>query len=87
MPIRAGHALDARNRGAAGELAGQARRMTRLEAIWDQLFPPEQTRLIRLLVEKVIVSPDNIEVRLRPSGIEEVVLDLQPFAGAEEVTA
>lgn len=61
--------------------------MTRLESIWDQLFPPEQTRLVRLLVEKVIVSPDNIEVRLRPNGIEEVVLDLQPEGEAEEVTA
>lgn len=62
--------------------------MTRLESIWDQLFPPEQTRLIRLLVEKVIVAPDNIEVRLRPNGIEEVVLDLQPdTADAEEAVA
>lgn len=29
--------------------------MTRLEAIWDQLFPAEQTRIVKLLVEKVIV--------------------------------
>ena len=29
--------------------------MTRLDAIWDQLFPAEQTRIVKLLVEKVIV--------------------------------
>jgi site-specific DNA recombinase len=52
--------------------------MTRLDAIWDQLFPAEQTRIVRLLVEKVIVSPTDLEVRLRANGIERVVLDLRP---------
>jgi site-specific DNA recombinase len=31
--------------------------MTRLDQIWDQLFPVEQQRVVQLLVEKVIVSP------------------------------
>jgi len=44
--------------------------MTRLDAIWDQLFPAEQTRIVKLLVEKVIVSPNDLEVRLRANGIE-----------------
>lgn len=52
--------------------------MTRLDAIWDQLFPAEQSRIVRLLVEKVIVSPTDLEVRLRANGIERVVLDLRP---------
>jgi hypothetical protein len=52
--------------------------MTRLDAIWDQLFPAEQTRIVRLLVEKVIVSPTDLEVRLRANGIERSVLDLRP---------
>jgi site-specific DNA recombinase len=52
--------------------------MTRLDAIWDQLFPAEQTRIVRLLVEKIIVSPNDLEVRLRASGIESVVLELRP---------
>ena len=30
--------------------------MTRLDAIWDQLFPAEQTRIVRLLAEKVILD-------------------------------
>jgi len=52
--------------------------MTRLDAIWDQLFPAEQTRIVRLLVEKVIVSPGELEVRLRANGIERLVLELKP---------
>ena len=31
--------------------------MTRLDAVWEQLFPAEQQRIVRLLIEKVIVSP------------------------------
>ncbi|WP_205948709.1 hypothetical protein [Pseudoxanthomonas sp. SGT-18] len=52
--------------------------MTRLDAIWDQLFPAEQSRIVRLLVEKVIVSPNDLEVRLRANGIERLVLELRP---------
>ena len=52
--------------------------MTRLEVIWDQLFPAEQQRTVRLLIEKVIVSPNDLEVRFRPNGIEVLALELQP---------
>jgi hypothetical protein len=51
--------------------------MTRLDEIWAQLFPDEQARIVRLLVEKVIVSPTELEVRLRASGLEKIVLELQ----------
>ena len=44
--------------------------MIQLDEIRDQLFPAEQQRIVRLLVEKVIVSPSDIEVRLRQTGIE-----------------
>jgi DNA invertase Pin-like site-specific DNA recombinase len=54
--------------------------MLRLDAIWDQLFPAEQTRIVKLMVEKVIISPDNMEVRLRANGVERVVLELLPAA-------
>ena len=56
--------------------------MTQLDAIWEQLLPAEQSRIVKLLVEKVLVSPTDLEVRLRANGIERVVLELQP-AGAE----
>jgi len=52
--------------------------MTRLDAIWGQLFPAEQSRIVKLLVEKVIVSPNDLEVRLRANGIERLVLELRP---------
>lgn len=52
--------------------------MTRLDVIWDQLFPAEQSRIVKLLVEKVIVSPNDLEVRLRANCIESLVLELRP---------
>lgn len=52
--------------------------MRRLDAIWDQLFPAEQTRIVKMLVEKVIVTPNDLEVRLRANGIERLVTDLRP---------
>ena len=36
---------------------------------------------MKLLVEKVIVSPNDLEVRLRANGIERLVLELRPGAG------
>lgn len=51
--------------------------MTRLDRIWDQLFPAEQTRIVKMLIEKVIVSPSDLEVRLRANGIEQLVQELQ----------
>ena len=38
----------------------------------------EQQRIVRLLIEKVIVSPNDLEVRFRPNGIEVLALELQP---------
>lgn len=63
--------------------------ITRLDAIWDQLFPAEQSRIVRLLVEKVIVSPNDIEVRQRANGIGRLVLELrpEPVEQQEEVLA
>ena len=59
--------------------------MTQVEQVWDQLFPAEQQRLVRLLVERVIVSPTNLELRLRPGGIGAIAADAR--LAAEEVVA
>lgn len=59
--------------------------MTQVEQVWDQLFPAEQQRLVRLLVERVIVSPTNLELRLRPGGIGAIAADAR--LAADEVVA
>jgi hypothetical protein len=35
----------------------------------DELFPPEQARIVQLLVERVDVRLAGVEVRVRPNGL------------------
>jgi len=51
--------------------------LQRLDPLWDQLFPVEQARIIQLLVERVIVRLDGLEIRLRVEGISSLVEDLR----------
>jgi hypothetical protein len=59
--------------------------MMQIDKVWDQLFPDEQSRIIRLLVEKVIVTPDSIDVRLRSNGIERLALEITDSAREEAI--
>jgi site-specific DNA recombinase len=59
--------------------------MIRLYSIREQLLSAEQQRIVRLLIEKVIVSPDDLEVRFRPNGIEVLALELQPEPADESI--
>ena len=56
--------------------------MTQVDRVWEQLFPAEQQRLVRLLVERVIVTPTNLELRLRPGGIGSLAADARQVAEA-----
>ncbi|MFH2002971.1 MAG: hypothetical protein ABIK28_25115, partial [Planctomycetota bacterium] len=40
--------------------------------IWDQLFPKERERIVRLLIEKVSYNSDSgeVEITFRPNGIK-----------------
>jgi hypothetical protein len=45
--------------------------------LWDELFPAEQARIVRLLVERVDLAPDGMQVRLRAEGLQTLVEELQ----------
>jgi hypothetical protein len=45
--------------------------------LWDELFPAEQTRIVRLLVERIDLSADGMQVRLRAEGLQTLVEELQ----------
>jgi hypothetical protein len=51
--------------------------VTDFAPLWDELFPAEQARIVRLLVERVDVSPDDMRVRLRAEGLQTLVEELQ----------
>ena len=51
--------------------------LKRLDPLWDELFPAEQARIVQLLVERVDVSPDGADIRLRTEGLTNLVADLR----------
>ena len=45
--------------------------LERLDPLWDELFPAEQARIVRALVERVEVGPAGADIRLRVAGLDE----------------
>ena len=54
--------------------------LERLDPIWESLFPGEQSRIVQLLVERVEVDPDGLELRIRADGLRLLVSEI----GTEE---
>ena len=45
-------------------------------ALWSQLFPAEQARIIQLLVRRVTVTTAGLEVDIRREGIAGVIREM-----------
>lgn len=48
------------------------------EAIWDELFPSEQARIMQLIISQVTVYPNKIHIVFRPPGMASVLHELLP---------
>ncbi len=57
--------------------------LRRLDGLWAHLFPAEQARIVRLLVDRVTVSSQGLAVDLRNNGIAALVHDLHAGAVME----
>jgi acyl-CoA reductase-like NAD-dependent aldehyde dehydrogenase len=55
--------------------------LQQLEPLWDELFPAERARIVRLLVDRVDVRAEGAAVRLRLDGLGSLVRDLTAKAG------
>src|SRR5262245_22224023 len=55
--------------------------LEQLDPIWDELFPAEQARIVQLLVERVDVQDEGIDIWLRIDGLASLV---EEFTGARE---
>lgn len=44
-----------------------------IEAVWDELFPAEQSKITHLLVDKVTVSPTGIKIDMKTTGMKDLV--------------
>jgi DNA invertase Pin-like site-specific DNA recombinase len=54
----------------------------RLDPLWDELFPAEQSRIVHALVERVVIGPDGADIRMRVEGLAGLVKDLGAMAPA-----
>ena len=59
------------------------RGLNKIDNVWDQLFPAEQFRIIKLMFEKIIVKPDNIDIQLWGNCIEQLALEIADSAKQE----
>ncbi|MCX7180324.1 MAG: recombinase family protein, partial [Proteobacteria bacterium] len=59
--------------------------MRRLGDVWKQLFPKEQIRLVNLLIERVQLLSDGIDVVWREVGWKELTGELAPDSIGKEM--
>ena len=63
--------------------AAQGEALEQLDPLWEELFPAEQARIVRSLVERVEVSPTGADIRLRLDGLASLVRDLRASPARE----
>ena len=51
-----------------------------VETFWEDLFPLERNRLIRLLVEKVEIRETGIDMELKTRGMTSLIIELSGLA-------
>jgi site-specific DNA recombinase len=57
------------------------------EPLWNELFPAEQARIVELLVERVDLQPDGIDLRLRVDGLTSLCNELRSGTSAHQEAA
>jgi len=57
--------------------------LQKLGPLCDELFPAENERIVKLLVQEVVVSRDVLLICLRLNGLNALVAELQGTGSAE----
>jgi hypothetical protein len=53
--------------------------LARFDELWDELFPAEQARIVKLLVDRVRIAADGINITLHNNGAVQLLSDLSPY--------
>ncbi len=56
--------------------------LQQVDPLWDELFPAEQARIVALLVERVDIGTDGLNVRLRVDGLAGLAREITTDIGA-----
>jgi site-specific DNA recombinase len=61
--------------------------LERLDPVWDELFPAEQARIVQLLVARVDVGTDGLDIHLRTTGLTSTFRQLAAIGVPQEAAA
>jgi site-specific DNA recombinase len=61
--------------------------LRRFDALWSELFPAEQARIVQLLVERVDLSEKGADITLRTEGLAGLIQDLHAVSGQRKDAA
>jgi DNA invertase Pin-like site-specific DNA recombinase len=50
--------------------------LANFDSLWESLFPAEQARIARILINRVTVSPQGLTVDLRTEGLGSIICDM-----------
>jgi DNA invertase Pin-like site-specific DNA recombinase len=76
-PVIATRVIEAQRReGVSTDERAIVAALQRFNDLWDALYPAEQARIVRLLIDRVTVGPAGMAVDLRNNGIATLVRDL-----------
>lgn len=56
--------------------------LAEFSALWGELFPAEQARIIQLLVERIEIQPDRLSIKLCKNGLVSLANELIQKAAA-----
>ena len=59
--------------------------LQQLDPLWDELFPAEQARIVALLVERIDIGAQGLDIRLRVDGLRGLAREM--VAGDKEQVA
>ena len=59
--------------------------LQQLDPLWDELFPAEQARIVALLVERIDIGTEGLDIRLRVDGLHGLAREM--MAGNREQAA
>lgn len=60
---------------------GQVRTaLVEFNELWNELFPAEQTRIVELLVQRIDLHPDAVEITLKVEGLTSLCNELRTQA-------
>ncbi len=50
--------------------------LKKFESLWDELFPAEQIRILNLLIQRIVIDPEKLQITMRPTGVTTLLQEL-----------